>query len=63
VQTVEACLDRWASEQHLNAYGDPPDTVYAGGTPLFDETTGRKRERAAYIYSKHPDAKGRCANK
>jgi quinol monooxygenase YgiN len=23
-----------------NEFGDPPDTLYAGGTPLFDETGG-----------------------
>jgi|tagenome__1003787_1003787.scaffolds.fasta_scaffold19374816_2 hypothetical protein len=24
-----------------NEFGDPPDTLYAGGTPRFDERTGR----------------------
>jgi quinol monooxygenase YgiN len=29
-----------------NEFGDPPDTLYAGGTPRFDETgTGRARPR------------------
>lgn len=32
-----------------NEFGDPPDTLYAGGTPRFDETGGlappRKRKR------------------
>jgi hypothetical protein len=24
-----------------NEFGDPADTLYAGGTPLFDERTGK----------------------
>jgi hypothetical protein len=24
-----------------NEFGDPPDTLYAGGTPRFDETAAR----------------------
>jgi hypothetical protein len=28
-----------------NEFGDPKDTLYAGGTPLFDERTGRSVPR------------------
>lgn len=39
----------------LNEYGDPPGTMYAGGTPLFNEFTGKTRDRYDYILSKHKD--------
>ncbi len=55
-----SCLDRWLEGQHLNEYGDPPGTVYAGGTPLFDERTGQRRTRAEYVFSRHPEAKKAC---
>jgi hypothetical protein len=48
-------VDRWIKEKNLNSYGDPKDTVYAGGTPLFDERTGRSRDRYEYILEKHPE--------
>jgi hypothetical protein len=32
--------------------------VYAGGTPLFDERTGRSRDRYDYILERHPELKG-----
>jgi len=35
--------------------------MYAGGTPLFDEATGRRIDRLEYVYRKHPDAKTACA--
>ena len=36
---AQACLEAQLARQGLNAYGDPPDTVYAGGTPLFNTGT------------------------
>jgi hypothetical protein len=51
-------IDRWIKEKRLNHYGDPMDTVYAGGTPLFDERTGRSRDRYEYILERHPELKG-----
>jgi hypothetical protein len=59
---MENCLNRWVEDRHLNTYGDGPDTVYPGGTPLFDERTGKSRDRADYIFSRHLDAKAACAN-
>ncbi len=35
--------------------------MYAGGTPLFDERTGERRERLPYVYEKQPAAKQACA--
>ena len=31
-----------------NEFGDRPDTVYAGGTPLFDERTGKSIPKRDY---------------
>jgi hypothetical protein len=42
-------------KQGLNEFGDPRDTMYAGGTPLFDERTGKMRDRYDYILSRHRD--------
>ena len=42
-------------KQGLNEFGDPRDTMYAGGTPLFDERTGKMRDRYDYILSRHKD--------
>ena len=31
--------------ERRNEFGDPPDTLYAGGTPRFDETGGLAGKR------------------
>lgn len=56
----EACVDRWLAGRGLNPYGDPPDTAYAGGTPLFDERTGETKDRVDHVLGKHPDARREC---
>jgi hypothetical protein len=48
-------IDLWIKDNNLNKYGDPKDTVYVGGTPLFDEKTGQTINRYDYILKKHPD--------
>ncbi|MCC6445330.1 MAG: hypothetical protein IT210_17955 [Armatimonadetes bacterium] len=48
-------IDRWIKEKNLNSYGDPKDTVYAGGTPLFNELTGQRYNRYEYILERHPE--------
>jgi hypothetical protein len=48
-------IDRWIKQKRLNPYGDPRDTMYAGGTPLFDERTGKARDRYEYILDRHPE--------
>jgi len=50
-------IDEWLSENGLNEFGDPPDTVYMGGTPLFNETTGESIDKYQYILNKHPELK------
>lgn len=57
----EACVDRWLSERKLDRYGSPEGTMYAGGTPLFDERTGQRVDRLDYVYRKHPEARATCA--
>ena len=54
------CLDRELARRGLNPFGDPPDTMYAGGTPLFDEKTGRALDRTAYVYTRHPEIARAC---
>lgn len=48
-------IDARIEKEGLNEYGDPKDTVYMGGTPLFDEMSGEKRDRYEYIAGNHPD--------
>ncbi len=48
-------IDRWIKDNRRNPYGDPPDTMYLGGTPLFDERTGRTKDKYDYVLEKHPE--------
>jgi hypothetical protein len=48
-------IDSWIRAHHRNPYGDPSGTMYAGGTPLFDERTGKSMDRYEYILKKHPE--------
>ncbi len=57
---AQSCLDAQLSAKGLNEYGDPPDTMYTGGTPLFDEKTGRRTAREDYVFEKHPDLARAC---
>ena len=52
---IRARIDRWIEDNHLNHYGDPAGSSYAGGTPLFDMHTGERRDRYEYILEKHPE--------
>ena len=54
-KTEDLQLDAWLKAEGLNRFGDPKDTMYTGGTPLFDESTGERRDRYEYIRSRHPD--------
>lgn len=57
---VEACVDAWLAQRKLDPYGNAEGTMYAGGTPLFNEQTGETTDRLAYVFAKHPDAKAAC---
>lgn len=56
----QSCLDRQLAAKGLNQFGDPLDRAYPGGTPLFDERTGKSTDRAAYVFSRHPDIARAC---
>ncbi len=47
-------ISRWKIENKLNEFGDPFDTFYTGGTPLFDETIGEQIELDEYLLRNHP---------
>ena len=49
-----AMIEFWIKEEGLNRYGDPKDAVYTGGTPLFDEATGKRTDRFEYVLTRHP---------
>lgn len=51
----KAEIDARIAQEGLNEFGDPNDTVYMGGTPLFSEMTGQSIERYEYILQNHPD--------
>jgi len=51
----KAQIDDWLQQQGLNEYGDQEGTMYTGGTPLFNESTGETIERYAYLLQKFPD--------
>jgi len=48
-------IDQWIADSGLNAYGDTKGTMYIGGTPLFNEATGKYRDLYGYILEQHPD--------
>lgn len=56
----ETCVDRWLAAHGLDPFGEPIGTVHAGGTPLFDESTGKHVSRLDYVYASNPDAAGAC---
>lgn len=56
----ESCVDRWLAARQLDRYGHKQGTMYAGGTPLFDERTGERTDRLEYIFARHPAAKQAC---
>jgi len=48
-------IEAWIKENDLNEYGDPKNTWYVGGTPLYDGRTGHYISKYEYIFRKHPD--------
>ena len=48
-------IDEKIRQSGLNEFGDPRGTMYTGGTPLFNEMTGRTIDRYDYILRRHPD--------
>jgi hypothetical protein len=56
-----SCVDRELGARGLNPYGDPAGTMYAGGTPLFDERTGVTVDRVQYVLAHRPEIASACA--
>jgi len=50
-------IDTWLSvnKDTLNQFGDPAGSVYTGGSPLFDETTGKYQDVQQYVTRQHRD--------
>ena len=48
-------IDTWVLSNDLDEVGNPRGTMYTGGTPLFDERSGRRVDRYEYIVRAHPD--------
>jgi hypothetical protein len=59
-EAQEACVDKWLKANKLDKYGHDEGTMYAGGTPLFDERTGESRDRLDYVYERKPEARKAC---
>ena len=56
----KSCLDQQLEQRGLNEFGDPAGTMYPGGTPLFDEKTGQRKDREVYVFGKHADIASAC---
>jgi hypothetical protein len=60
-QAQESCLDKWLTGKKMDRYGHPEGTMYAGGSPIFNERTGESRDRLEYVYERLPEARKACA--
>lgn len=58
----ESCVDKWLTLRKMDRYGSPEGTMYAGGSPLFNEQTGESTDRLEFVYKRHPKAQEACAN-
>ncbi|MCU0678891.1 MAG: hypothetical protein MUC28_00380 [Planctomycetes bacterium] len=54
-EEAKARIDVWLEENNLNHFGDDIDTMYTGGTPLFNEMTGETKDRYEYLLEKIPN--------
>jgi hypothetical protein len=55
-----SCVEQWLAQRDLNQFGDPVGTMYAGGTPLFDERTGHSTDRLQHLVRRHPELQQAC---
>jgi len=51
----QVAISDWIASEGLNKFGDAQRTMYTGGSPLFDERTGTKRNRFNYLVEKFPE--------
>ena len=54
-ESVKNKIDQWIDAQGLNEYGEPVDSMYLGGNPLFNEATGTLMDRYEYILRNNPE--------
>ncbi len=50
----KSIIDSWLEKNGYNRYGDSAGVIYAGGTPLFDESSGTTKDRYEYVLERHP---------
>jgi hypothetical protein len=55
-----SCMDRELEKRNLDKYGNAQGTMYPGGTPLFDEASGKRADRMQYVYAHHPEIAAAC---
>lgn len=61
VEDASPCVDEELQKRGLDKYGNESGTMYPGGTPLFDEATGKRKDRTAYVYARHPEIAQACS--
>jgi len=61
LEDASPCVDAELEKRGLDKYGNQPGTMYPGGTPLFDEATGKRKDRTAYVYAHHPEIAQACS--
>ena len=54
---LKKLIDDWVKREGRNEFGDPKDTHYAGGNPLFDERSPGLKDRYEYILERNPNLK------
>lgn len=59
--SAEGCVDAWLEAHGRDRYGNARGTMYAGGSPLFDERTGVATDRLSYVFEHQPLARAACA--
>jgi hypothetical protein len=55
-----SCVEKWLTGHGLDDYGNPKGTMYAGGTPTFDEKTGASVDRWVLVARNRPEALQFC---
>jgi hypothetical protein len=55
-----SCVEKWLAGHGLDDYGNPKGTMYAGGTPTFDEKTGASVDRWVLVEKNRPEALQFC---
>src|SRR4029079_2964840 len=55
------CVERWLEGHGLPHCGNPPGSMYHGGTAPFGETPGRSVDRWTLVAKNRPEALQSCA--